>query len=162
MSEHFDTVLPMGRSCRSDRIGHWVHWIQGLRSAETTVVIRVSVAVHPSGLVQLRGDGLPLECWNHTPGAIPASLPRNPDHAGVWWRPEWHVLSFSAHGGGLFSLAPLDNRAPCHPGARQAPGGSTPDFHARAMREDHGFTVPGRSRLAPDVVEDREETRGRG
>jgi hypothetical protein len=112
ISDDFDTVLPMGRSCRSYRIGHRVHWIQGLRSAGTTDVIRVSVAVHPSGLVQLRGDGLSLECWNHTPAAIQASLPRNPDHAVVWWRPEWHVLSFSAHGGGLFSLAPLDNRAP--------------------------------------------------
>jgi hypothetical protein len=141
MSDDFDTVLPMGRSCRSYRIGHRVHWIQGLRSAGTTDVIRVSVAVHPSGLVQLRGDGLSLECWNHTPGAIQASLPRNPDHAVVWWLPEWHVLSFSAHGGGLFSLAALDNRTPCHPGARQAPGESTSDFLARAMREDHGFTV---------------------
>src|SRR5437867_1747095 len=28
------------------------------------------------------------------------------------------------------------------PGARQAPGESTSDFVARAMREDHGFTVP--------------------
>jgi hypothetical protein len=32
--------------------------------------------------------------------------------------------------------------------ARQAPGESTPDFLARAMREDHDFTVPGRSLLA--------------
>jgi hypothetical protein len=54
-------------------------------------VIRVSVAVHPSGPLQLRGDGLSLECWNHTPAAIQASLPRNPDHAVVWWKPEWHV-----------------------------------------------------------------------
>jgi hypothetical protein len=87
----FDTALPMGRSCRSYRIGHRLHWIQGLRSAGATVVIRVSVAVHRSGLVQLRGDGLSLECWNHTPAAIQASLPRNPDHAVVWWKPEWHV-----------------------------------------------------------------------
>jgi hypothetical protein len=115
MSDDFDTVLPMGRSCRSYRIGHRVHWIQGLRSAGTTVVIRVSVAVHPSGPVQLRGDGLSLECWNHTPGAIQASLPRNPDHAVVWWMPEWHVLSFSAHGGGLFSLGSVGhtNAMPC-------------------------------------------------
>jgi hypothetical protein len=119
----------------------------------TTVVIRVSVAVHLSGLVQPRGDGLSLQCWNHTPAAIQASLPRNPDNAVVWWMPEWHVLSFSAHGGGLFSLAPLDQRTPCHPGARQAPGEFTPDFLARATREDHGFTVPGRSILAPDMEE---------
>jgi hypothetical protein len=30
------------------------------------------------------------------------------------------------------------------------------DFLERAMREDHGFTVPGRSLLASDVVADRE------
>jgi hypothetical protein len=39
-----------------------VYWIKGLRSAGATVVIRVSVVVRPSGLVQLRGDGLSLEC----------------------------------------------------------------------------------------------------
>jgi len=39
---------------------------------------------------------------------------------------------------------------------RQAPGESTPDFLARAMREDHGFTVPSQSLRAPDVVEDQE------
>jgi hypothetical protein len=39
------------------------------------------------------------------------------------------------------------------PRLRAGPGESTPDFLARAMREDHGFTVPGRSLLAPDVVE---------
>lgn len=88
-------------------------------------------------LVQLRGDGLSLECWNHTPGAIQTSLPRDQDHAVVW----------------LFNLAALDERTPCHPGARQAPGESTSDFLARAAREDHGFAVPGRSLLAPDVVE---------
>jgi hypothetical protein len=156
VSDDFDTLLSMGRSCRSYRIGHRVHWIQGLRSAGTTVVSRVSVAMHPSGLVQLRGDGLSLVCWNHARAAIQASLPVNPDHAVVWWMPEWHVLSFSAHGGGLFSLAALDKRTPCHPGARQAPGESTSDFVARAMREDHGFTVPSEGLLAPDVLEGQE------
>jgi hypothetical protein len=101
MSDHPDTVLPTGRYCRSYKLGHHVHWIQGIKSsAGATVVIPVSVVVHPSGRVQLRGDGLSLECWNHTPGAIQASLPRNPDHAVVWWMPEWHMLSFNAHGGG--------------------------------------------------------------
>ncbi|MDT5044352.1 MAG: hypothetical protein QOD88_2340 [Mycobacterium sp.] len=38
-------------------------------------------------------------------------------------------------------------------GCATGPGESTPDFLARAMREDHGFTVPGRSFLALDVVE---------
>jgi hypothetical protein len=152
-------IRAIDRSCGSYALGHQVHWIQGVRSAGATVVIRVSVAVHPSGLVLLRGDGLSLECWNHTPAAIEAALPRNPDHAVVWWLPEWHVLSFSAHGGGSFSLAAFDERTWCHPGARQAPGESTSDFVVRAMREDHGFTVPGRSLLAPDEVRARN---GRG
>jgi hypothetical protein len=147
-------IRAIDRSCGSYAPGHQVHWIQGLRSAGATVVIPVSVAVHPSGLVQLRA-GVSLECWNHTPAAIQASLPRNSDHAVVWWLPEWHVLSFSAHGGGSFSLAAFDDRTPCHPGARQAPGESASEFVARATREDHGFTVPGRSLFAPDGVEDR-------
>ena len=69
MSDDFDTVPPIGRSCRSYRIGHRVHWIQGLRSAGTTVVIRVSSAVRPSGLVRRRRDGLSLGCWNHASGS---------------------------------------------------------------------------------------------
>jgi hypothetical protein len=72
VSDDFDSVLPMGHSCGSYRIGHRGHWIQGLRSAGATVVIRVSVAVHPGGLVRLRGEGLSLECWNHAPAAIQA------------------------------------------------------------------------------------------
>jgi hypothetical protein len=91
-----------------------------------------------------------------TPAAIQASLPRNPDLPVVWSKPEWHVVSFSARGRGLFSLAALDERTLCHPGARQAPGESTADFVARAIREDHGYTVPLRSLLAPDVVEGKE------
>jgi hypothetical protein len=128
--------------CGSYGPGHRVHWIQGVKAAGAAVVIPVSVAVHPSGLVQLRGDDLSLECWNHDPAAIQASLPRNPNHAVVWWMPECHVLSFSAHGGGSFSLAPLDKRTPCHPGARQGPGDSISDYVARAAREHRGFTVP--------------------
>jgi hypothetical protein len=61
------------------------------------------------------------------------------------------VLSAPGSSGCL--LGAFDKRTPCHPGARQTPGESTPDFLARAMREDHGFTVPGRSFLALDVVE---------
>jgi hypothetical protein len=55
--------------------------------------------------------------------------------------------------GYLFNLAALHEGTPCHPSARQAPGESTPDFLARAMTEDHGFTVPGRSLFASEVVD---------
>jgi hypothetical protein len=71
------------------------------------------------------------------------------------WKPRFHVLSVPGLFGYLFNLAALDKRTPCHPGAGQAPGESTSDFVARAMREDQGFTVPLQSLLAPDVVEDR-------
>jgi hypothetical protein len=65
------------------------------------------------------------------------------------------VLAVPGPSGYLFSLAALDRRTPCHPGARQAPGESTPDFLTRAMSEDHGFMVPGQSLCAPDAVEGR-------
>ena len=58
------------------------------------------------------------------------------------WKPRFHVLAVPAPSGYLFSLAVLDKRTPCHPGARQAPGESASDFLARAMRENHGYTVP--------------------
>ena len=66
------------------------------------------------------------------------------------------MLAVPGPSGYLFNMVTLDERTPCYPGARQATGESTPDFLARAMREDHGFTVPGRSLLAPDVVEGQE------
>jgi hypothetical protein len=66
------------------------------------------------------------------------------------------VLMASTRSAYLFNLAALDERTPCHPSARQAPGESTPDFLARAMTEDHGFTVPGRSLFAPEVVDGQE------
>jgi len=77
--------------------GHHVHWIQGIKSAGATVVIPVSVVVQANGMVQLRGDNLSLECWNHSPAAIQASLPRNPDHAVVWWKPQCHVAGRNLH-----------------------------------------------------------------
>jgi hypothetical protein len=120
MSDSFnhDFVLPAGSSCRSYRIGHNTHWIQGVRSAGAAVVIRVSVVAHASGLVELRGDGLSLDCWSHTPTGIQESLmPGDPGYTVVWWVPEWHVLSFSAHGGGKCSLAELDHQTPCVSGA---------------------------------------------
>jgi hypothetical protein len=93
--------------------------------------------------------------WNHDPGRLRDAVDY-PGPGGAVWKPRFHVLAVPGPSGYLFNLAALDERTPCHPGARQAPGESTPDFLARAMREDHGFTVPGRSLLASDVVEDQE------
>jgi hypothetical protein len=93
--------------------------------------------------------------WNHHPERLRDAV----DYAGrgrVVSKPRFHVLAVPGPSGYLFNLAGLDQRTPCHPGAQQAPGEPTPDFLARAMREDHGFTVPGRSLLAPEAVEGQE------
>jgi hypothetical protein len=93
--------------------------------------------------------------WNHDPDRLRDAVDYCGRGRGVW-KPRFHVLAVPGPSGYLFNLAALDERTPCHPGARQAPGESTSDFLVRAMREDHGFTVPGRSFLAPDVVEGQE------
>jgi hypothetical protein len=114
-------------------------------------MIDVSIVVHHDGRVDLEGDELTLTMWNHDPDRLRDVV----DYAGrgrAVWKPRFHVLALPGPSDYLFNLAALDQRTPCHPGARQAPGESTPDFLARAMREDHGFTVPGRSFLALDVV----------
>jgi len=100
-----------------------------------------------------KGYELKVTMWNHDPHRL-----RDAVHyrgRGVW-KPRSHVLAVPGPSGYLFNLAALNERTPCHPSARQAAGESTPDFLARAMREDHGFMVPGRGLLAPDVVEGRE------
>ena len=68
------------------------------------------------------------------------------------WKPRFHVLAVPAPSGYL--LAVLDKRTPCHPGARQAPGESASDFLARAMRENHGYTVPASWLADLDAVPD--------
>jgi hypothetical protein len=144
-SFNHDLALPAGSSCRSYRIGHNTHWIQGVRSAGAAVVIRVSVVAHASGLVELRGDGLSLDCWNHTPTAIQESLmPGDPGYTVVWWVPKWHVLSFSAHGGGKFSLAELEHQTPCVSEAdltRLPETATALDRARRDARELGGYTV---------------------
>jgi hypothetical protein len=110
--------------------------------------------VHDDGLVDLEGYELKLTMWNHDPDRL-----RDAVHyraRGVW-KPRFQVLAVPGPSGCLFNLAALDERIPCHPGARQAPGQCTPDFLAQAMREDHGFTVPGRSLFAPQVVDGRDK-----
>jgi hypothetical protein len=143
-------IRAIDRTCGSYGPGHRVHWIQAKKSAEEGPVIHVSVVVHDDGRVDLEGHELNLTMWNHDPGRLQYLL----DYGGrAVWKPRFHVLAVPGPSGYLFNLASSDKRTPCHLGARQAPGESTADFLARAMREDHGFTVRGRSILAPDVVE---------
>jgi hypothetical protein len=149
-------IRPINRSCGSYGPGHQMHWIQAKKSWEDEQpMIDVSIVVHHDGRVDLEGDELTLTMWNHDPDRLRDVV----DYAGrgrAVWKPRFHVLALPGPSGYLFNLAALDQRTPCHPGARQAPGESTPDFLARTIREDHGFTVPGRSLLAPDVVEGQE------
>jgi hypothetical protein len=118
-------------------------------------VIHVSVLIHDDGRVDLEGHELKLTMWNHDFDRLRDAVDY-PGPGRAVWKLRFHVLAVLRPHGYLFSLAALDERTPCHPGARQAPGESTPDFLARTAREDHGFTAPGRSLLAPDVVEGEE------
>jgi hypothetical protein len=121
-------------------------------SAGTTVVIPVSVVVHAGGLCSWAETACRWSAGTTLRGLFRRHCPAIRTTPLCGGCPNG-TCSASASRRGLFSLAALDNRTPCHRGARQAPGESTPDFVARAMREDHGFTVPGRSFLALDVVE---------
>jgi hypothetical protein len=152
-------IRPVDRSCGSYGLGHRVHWIQAKKSAESPQpVIQVSVVVHDDGRVDLEGHQLKATMWNHDPGRLREAMDY-PGPSRAVWKPRFHVLAVPGPHGYLFSLAASDQRTPCHPGTRQALGESTPDFLIRAMREDHGCTVPGRSLLAPDVLESRENER---
>jgi hypothetical protein len=146
-------IRPINRSCGSYGPGHQMHWIQAKKPWEgEQPMIDVSIVVHHDGRVDIEGDELTLTMWNHDAERLRDAV----DYRGrgrAAWKPRLHVLAVPGPSGYLFNLAALDERTPCHPGARQAPGESTPDFLARTIREDHGFTVPGRSLLAPDVVE---------
>ena len=119
-------IRPVNRSCGSYGPGHQMHWIQAKKSWEDEQPM-IDVSIVVHHDGHIDLEGDELKL--------------------AMWNHDPHRL---------FSLAALDQRTPCHPGARQAPGESTPDFLARAIREDHGFTVPGRSFLAPDVVEGQE------
>jgi hypothetical protein len=133
-------IRAIDRSCGSYGPGHQVHWIQAKKSAGGgQPVIGVSVVVHLDGRVDIEGHELNVTMWNHDPDRLRDAM----DYQGrAVWKPRFHVLAVPGPSGYLFNLAALDERTPCHPGARQAPGESTSDFVARAMREDHGFTVP--------------------
>ena len=146
-------IRPVDRSCGSYGPGHQMHWIQAKKSAEEGPLIHVSVVFNNDGRVDLEGHELKLTMWNHDADRLRDAV----NYCGrAVWKPRFHVLAVPGPSGYLFSLAALDQRRPCHPGARWASGESTSDFLARAMREDHGFTVPGRSLLGPDMVEGQE------
>jgi hypothetical protein len=148
-------IHPVDRSCRLYGPGHQMHWIQAKKSREgEQPMIDVSVLVHHDGRIDVEGDELRLAMWNHDPDRLRDAVDNRGRHRAVW-KPQFHVLAVPGPSGYLFNLAALDERTPCHPGARQAPGESTSDFIARAMREDHGFM---RNLLGPHAVEGKRKT----
>jgi hypothetical protein len=108
--------------------------------------------VNDDGLVDLEGYGLKLTMWNHDPDRLRDAVHYRGGGAGAEIAGAGCARALRL----LIQLGRVGRTTPCHPGARQAPGESTADFLARAMREDHGLMVPGRSLLAPDVVEGQE------
>jgi hypothetical protein len=113
-------IRPINRSCGSYGPGHQMHWIQAKKSWEgEQPMIDVSIVVHHDGRVDLEGDELTLTMWNHDPDRLRDVV----DYAGrgrAVWKPRFHVLALPGPSGYLFNLAALDQRTPCHPGARQA------------------------------------------
>jgi hypothetical protein len=116
-----------------------LHWIQGKKSHEPgQPIVRVNVvAVHDDGRVDIEGDDLKLTLWYHNPDNLRSALIFS---GRAEWKPKYHVLYvFSS---GSFNLATLDRAQPCVPPIRRRPTETTRQFIERAMRENHGYTVP--------------------
>lgn len=121
--------------CGSYGPGHLVHWIQAKKSHEPDQpVIGVKiVAVHDDGRVELEG-GANLTLWHHEAHRLRGVL-----GSPAEWRPRFHVLQVAS---GTYSLAALDRVAPCVPPIRRRPTETVRQYIERAMRENHGYTVP--------------------
>jgi hypothetical protein len=139
--------------CGSYGPGHLVHWVQAKKSREPgQPVIRVTVtAVHDDGRVELEGDDLKATMWHHDPAHLRSVLSAGRRSE---WRPRFgvlHVISATS-----FCLATLDKVEPCVPPARRRPNETTRQFIERAMRENHGYTVPQRWLADLDAIPDGE------
>ena len=143
--------MPQNRFCGSYGPGHLMHWIQFKKSHEDgQPIIKVKVvAVHDDGHVEIEGGDLKLTLWYHDPDRLRSAL-RVGDRAE--WKPKYHVLS--AISSGSFNLARLDQVKPCKPPIRRRPAETTRQFIERAMRENHGYTVPARWLADLDAVPD--------
>jgi hypothetical protein len=109
------------RECDSYAPGHQIHWIHFNHSMrEPSVVIPVAASVDDDGLVHIEGDDLSLVRWNHRPALVRAALERFGGRAD--WKPRWYLLAvptaaFMGSARSVFSLAALNKRTPCPPGA---------------------------------------------
>ena len=107
------------------------------------------VAVHDDGRVEIEGHDLKLTLWYHDPDHLRSA----PCFGGrAEWKPKYHVLYVISSGS--FNLAALDRVEPCVPPIRRRPTETTRQFIERAMRENHGYTVPQRWLADLDAIPD--------
>jgi hypothetical protein len=118
-----------------------MHRIQGKKSHEDgQPIIQVKVvAVRADGNVEIEGDDLKLTLWYHDPDDLRSALCFG---GRAEWKPKYHVLYVISSGS--FNLAVLDEVEACKPPIRRRPTETTRHFIERAMRENHGYTVPAR------------------
>jgi hypothetical protein len=139
------------RSCGSYGPGHQMHWIQAKKSHEDgQPIVKVKVvAVDDDGRVEIEGEDLKLTLWYHDPGELRSAL----RYGGrAEWKPKYHVLYVISSGS--FNPATLDKAEPCKRPIRRRPTETTRQFIERAMRENHGYTVPARWLADLDAIPD--------
>ncbi|MCV7401284.1 hypothetical protein H7K24_14090 [Mycobacterium fragae] len=130
-----------------------MHWIQRKKSHEDgQPIIKVKVvAVHDDGHVEIEGGDLRLTLWYHHPDHLRSAICFG---GRAEWKPKYHVLDVISSG--LFNLAALDRVEPCVPPTRRRPTETTREFIERAMRENHGCTVPEHWLADLDAIPDGE------
>jgi hypothetical protein len=131
--------MPRNRSCGSDGPGHLMHWIQGKKShKDGQPIIKVKVvAVHDDGRVEIEGDDLKLTLWYHDPDHLRSALCLG---GRAEWKPKHEVLYVISSG--LFNLATRNKVEPCNRPIRRRRTQTTRQVIERAMRKNHGSTVP--------------------
>jgi hypothetical protein len=146
------TAMPRNRSCGSYGPGHLMHWIQAKKSHEDgQPIIKVKVvAVHDDGRVEIEGRDVQLTLWYHDADRLRSALCFG---GRAEWKPKYHVLYVILSG--LFNLATLNKVEPCKPPIRRRPTETTRQFIERAMRENHGYTVPARWLADLDAIRGR-------
>lgn len=144
-------IRPINRSCGSYGPGHLMHWIQGKKSHEDgQPIIKVKVvAVHDDGRVEIEGDDLEPTLWYHDPDHLRSALCFG---GRAEWKPKYHVLYVISSGS--FNLTTLDTVEPCKLPIRRETTETTRQFIQRAMRENHGYTVPARWLADLDAIPD--------
>lgn len=136
------------QTCGSYGPGHLIHWIQAKKSREPdqpVIAVRI-VAVRDDGQVDLEGRDLSVTLWHHNVAALRRAGSR------ALWRPKFHVLSPTM--GGMLCLGDPAKAAPCVPPIRRRADETVRQYIERALRENHGYTVPQRWLADLDAVPD--------